>query len=71
VRAGGTQIGDTVEPERAEVWNAKGNPPVNVAESVTALIAVACGVWQLTTADAVEDDQNDAREDSQVRNCAT
>ena len=49
--------------------NAKRNLPGDVAESVAALIAVGRRVRQLTAADAVEHDQNDARKRSQVRMC--
>jgi len=62
-----TKIDDASQTERAEIRNSKSDLARDVAEGVAALIAVDCGVRQLTAADAVEDDQNDTREGCQVR----
>ena len=61
------EIDDTSESKCAELRHPKRAVFRDVAERVAALIAVRGRVGQFATADAVEDDQNDAGEGSQIR----
>jgi hypothetical protein len=62
LRRGIIEADDAIEAERAQVWNAQADRAGNVAERVAAFVAIVGGIRQLAAADAVEDDQDDARE---------
>jgi hypothetical protein len=61
---------DVAEAEDLERRQVQRTMAADVAERVAALVAVRRGIGQLTDADAVEHDQEDAREDRHVDGAA-
>jgi hypothetical protein len=60
------EVDDAVETERTQVGDAQRDDPGNVAQRAAPFVAVRRRIRQLTAADAVEDDQEDAWKGSQA-----
>ena len=62
----GIQINDAIQPETAQIREPQRDVPCDVAERVASLVTVRGGIRQFAAADAIENDQENAREWSQA-----